>query len=386
MSEGRVEQRGGERGARRNVGRVRNAAGGLAAACVLLLLTPSAAAQSREYELSETLEWEEVDAPPVGSDEWTVAEARRLIVDGRPGRAERLLTRWLDDNEGRREEIVADALLARGDARVAQGDEFDALYDYEELIRDYPQSDAFERAVERELEIGIAYIDGMRRKLDLLFGARILEADDIGVELLIRVQERLPGSALAERAAINLADYFYRKRQIELAGEAYGLYLENFPDGPSARRAARRQIYTDIARFKGPRYDASMLIDAKVRIRRFIERFPADAERRGINEGLVDRLDESLAAQLLEAGEWYMQVDQDASARLTLRRLIDRYPNTLSAQAAKRTLESRGWLDEDEQQPSPEQPRGADAGSGDADQQPAPADDAPTSPDAESSP
>jgi tetratricopeptide (TPR) repeat protein len=309
---------------------------GVALACVV----PTASGQSRQYELDPTREWREQAAPAVGSDRWTVAEARRLIVDGQEDRAERLLTRWLRENEGRTEDIVAEALLARGDARVADGDEFSALYDYERLLREYPDSAAFERAVERELEIAIAYAGGLKRKL---FGVRLLDTDDIAIELLIRTQERMPGSAMAERAAIELADFFYQRRDIELAGESYGLYLENFPDGPSSQRAARRQIYTDIARFKGPRYDASMLLDAKVRIGRFMERFPADAERRGINEGLVDRLDESLAAQLLESAEWYVQVGQDASARLVLRRLVDRYPNTMSAAAARDMLRRRGW-------------------------------------------
>jgi len=323
---------------------------------LIALLGSPAWGQSRTYELDATRDWRETSAPAVGSDAWTIAEARRLIVDGQEDRAARLLTRWLRDNEARNDELVAQALLARGDARTADGDEFSALYDYERLLREYPESPAFERAVERELEIAIAYANGLKRKL---LGLRLLDTDDIAVELLIRVQERLPGSALAERAAIELADYFYRERQIELAGESYGLYLENFPEGPAAQRAARRRIYTDIARFKGPRYDASMLLDAQVRIRRFMQRFPADAERRGINEGLVDRLDESLAAQQLESAEWYLQVEQDASARLVLRRLVDRYPNTMAASAAMRVLEERGWpvgegVEAAEARPAPE--------------------------------
>jgi hypothetical protein len=303
----------------------------------------AAPGQSIEYELDSGGSVRAIEAPPVGSDVWTVAEARRLIVDGQPDRAERLLTRWLDEAEQRAgipDFLMAEALLARGDARVADRDEFEAFFDYEELIREYPETEAFGRAIEREVEIAIAYADGMRRKL---WGLRILDATDVAIEILIRTQERLPGSALAERAAIELADHFYERREIALAGEAYGLYVENFPNGAEARRAARRQIYTDIARFRGPRYDASMLLDAQVRIRRFMERFPADAERRGINAGLIDRLDESLAAQLLASAEWYLDVGEDASARLTMRRLIDRYPATLAAKAAARMLEERGW-------------------------------------------
>jgi tetratricopeptide (TPR) repeat protein len=292
------------------------------------------------FELREDRSWERTEAPEPGSDAWVIAEARRLILDGQGDRAERMMTRWLRDEANAGKALRARALLVRGDARVADRDEYRALYDYEELIREFPESDAFEKAVERELEIGLRYLGGLKRKV---WGIRWVDATDIGIETLIRVQERMPGSDLAERASIELADYFYRERRIELADEAYGLYLESFPEGRHARKAARRRIYAAIARYQGPAYDASMLLDAQVRIRRFKERFPAEADRRGINEGLVGRLDESLAAQLLNAAEWYLDTGEDASARLTLRRLIDRYPETLSAAAGRRIMGSRGW-------------------------------------------
>ena len=88
------------------------------------------------------------------------------------------------------------------------------------------------------------------------------------------------------------------------------------------------------------------LIDARVRIRDFRRRYPLEAERTGINEGLVARIDESMAARLLEAAEWYSTQGDHASVRYTLRRLVAKYPRSLSAARALETLETRGWLDE----------------------------------------
>ena len=99
-------------------------------------------------------------------------------------------------------------------------------------------------------------------------------------------------SALAEEAAIELADYFYREARVKLASEAYQLYIENFPEGPNARKANERLIFSNLARFKGPRYDGAILLDSTVLIRRFAQRYPLDAERSGINEGLIARLNE----------------------------------------------------------------------------------------------
>lgn len=273
-----------------------------------------------------------------------MSQARRMILDGQHDEAEDLLDAWLEAREDLRPSEVpyrAEALLARGDAHVADNDEFKALYDYEALLRDHPESPLFARAVERELEIAKRYTRGLNRKA---WGVRIFDSREVAEELLIRVQERLPGSALAEEAAIELADYFYRESRVKLAAEAYQLYLENFPDGPNARKANERLIFSNVARFKGPRYDGSVLLDAEVLIRRFAQRYPIDAERSGINEGLISRLDESLAAKMLDSALWYDRTGEELSAQLTLRRLARAYPQTVSGRTAMDVLSERGWM------------------------------------------
>lgn len=284
--------------------------------------------------------WTPEAPPPASGDEAVIADARRLLAEDRPTAAWRLVDPWIERNDGRGNPLLAEALLLRADALLARGLEFDSLYDYERVIREFPGSPSFATAVERELDIALTYLDGLRKRF---LGVRIIDASDIAVELLIRVQERMPGSALAERAAIELADYYYREREMELARDAYEIYLENFPRGPNAVHAERRLIYADIARFKGPRYDASGLEDARVRIRNFAARYPAEADRAGINEGLVARIDESQAAQLLDSAAWYAGRGDEPAARYTLRRLVRAYPETIAAAEALRVLRDRGW-------------------------------------------
>lgn len=271
-----------------------------------------------------------------------VTEAQRLLDAGDPRRARNLLDPWIEDNKRKTNPWVPEALLVRGNALVALTYEYTALYDYEAIAKRFPQSDAFIKAIEAELNIGLDYANGKRRRW---LGMRILDATDVAVELLIRVQERVPGSPLAEKAAIELADYYYNHRDIELAGEAYTLYVENHPKGPNRIKAEQRRIYCDIARFKGPRYDASGLLDAQARIRDFQRRYRAEADAAGLNEGLVSRLDESMAAQLLESAEWYLKRGDEASARLVLRRLARERPTTMAGTRAIDMLQDRGWFE-----------------------------------------
>lgn len=314
-----------------------------------LALCPIASAQSEEYRLDSRRSWDRVETVAPSPDEQTIAEARRALAQDKPGQAYDILDEWLEANSEAPSPLVPEAYLLRGDALLAMGKEFKALYDYEAVIRGYPQSDAFRVALERELEIGLDYANGLQRKV---WGMRIGESEDIAVEILIRVQERLPGSALAERASIELADFYFERRDMDLAREAYDLYLVNHPGGPNRMKAMSRRIYAEVARFKGPRYDAAGLLNARVRIEDFAARFPAQAEQTGLNESLTSRIDESLAAQYLDTASWYLKSEDRASAKYTLRRLIREYPHTIAAEEALTLMQQQGWINSDAPAPA----------------------------------
>lgn len=307
-------------------------------------LGAAALAQSPEYRLDESGQWQQVSAPEAGSDAAVIAEARRHIAENQPEKAKNVLDKWLDANENSENPYLPQAFLLRGDALTASGNEYKALYDYEQgVILRFPATEEFVTAIERELEIAVRYVNGLRYKW---LGMRIWDASEIGVELLIRVQERLPNSRLAERAGIELADYYYRERDLELAGEAYEAFLINYPTSAYQMKAMERRVYSAIGQYKGPLYDSSSLIDAQALIRRFAALYPAEAEQAGLNNALVARLDESAAAELLESSRWYMQQGDAVSARYTLSRLVAKHPSTAAGTLALQILTDRGWLND----------------------------------------
>lgn len=303
---------------------------------------------SNEYRLdaSGNLVQTKPAATP-GSDEALIAQARTDIAEERFAQAKTALDDFLTANERTNNAFLAEAYLLRGDTLTATGDEYDALYDYERVIKDHPGSPHFVTAVERELDIGVRYAGGLKRKL---LGMRILDSTEIAEELLIRVQERLPGSRLAERAGIELADFYYRERDLTMAVQAYDLFIENYPNSQYTQKAMQRRIYATIGRFKGPRYDSSSLIDAKILTRRFASLYPQAAQEAGLTDGLIARLDESAGADMLETANYYFAQDDEVSARYVLKRLVRIHPKTQAAAKAMQTLEERGWA------PKPAQP------------------------------
>lgn len=316
-----------------------------AAWCIGLgVLAPSALAQQQEFKLSEEGELIRTREIDPASDEGKLLRARQYLAQNRVPQAYKIVDDWLDRNERTDNPWVAEAYLIRGDAKTARGDEYEALYDYEEIIKGFPGTEQFATAVEREMDIGMRYLNGLKRKF---LGLRVDNATGLGEELLPRVQERMPGSRLAERACIELADFYYRTRDLRMAAEAYDIFLKNYPTSQYREKAMQRRVFSNIGRFKGPRYDASGLLESRLLIEDFAASYPADAEAAGLNDALVARLDESAGAQMLETARWYLDRDDPVSAKLMIRRLLRKHPDSVAAVRALEIIETNKWSPEE---------------------------------------
>ncbi len=277
--------------------------------------------------------------PPAESDPESAASQLRLaqlaLARGDASRALNLATSWLERYPAN--PFRAHALLLKGDSLLAQGDEYKALYDYEELVRLYPGSDVFVTALQREYQIATAYANGLRRKF---FGTfRWLNAEDDSQELLIRIQERLPGSELAEKAGMELADFYFRKRDMQLAADAYDLFVQNYPKSRQVEKARLRLIYSLCAAYKGPLYDARGLFEASARLRELQALDPITAQRVGADALLV-RIYESEGSKLLSEAGWYQHMGDPISCELYIRRLVDKYPKSIATLIALREIPS----------------------------------------------
>ena len=288
--------------------------------------------QAEKYELDSLDRWTKVAQANPGSEEAQLLAARRALIEGEPQRANKLATAFLEKYP--LSNYRADALLVRGDA-LRGHDEYEALFEYEEICRRYPGSVVFIPALEREYEIAVEYVHGLRRRFWGTF--RWVDARPDGEELLIRVQERLPGSELGEKACIALCDYYFDRQEMMMAAEAYRIYTENYPRGQNINKARLRLIYSYLAGFKGPEYDASGLLEARAKLRSLQAIQPGLAQQVGA-QGMLVRIEESEAAKFLSTAAWYLDVDDPISAELCIRRLVQRHPRSVAALEALRII------------------------------------------------
>lgn len=311
-----------------------------AALIACLAFAPAAPAQVREFRLGDDGQWVERARAAPSADEAAIAQARLRLAEDNPDAALTILDTWIEAHRRTDHPLLPEAYLLRGDARTASGDEWWALFDYELLVKAFPGSPEFVTALEREVEIAVRYVGGMRRKQ---WGLRWISAVSDGEELLVLTQQRLPGSRLAERAAIELADSYHRRNELEQAAEMYGILLRLYPRSEYRRRAMVRLVDTQVRRYHGAKYDARGLREARDLVEDFRASYPADADQAGLNEDLLNRIDEQLAAQVLERARFYDRRGDPVSARFTLRRLVEKHPGTAAATTALRTLRDRGW-------------------------------------------
>ena len=277
-----------------------------------------------EYVLGEDDAWQK-ESPEPGTESAQVLSARRALALGEPERARALASAFIDRFPT--SPFRAEMLLVRGDALVEMGDEYEALFDYEAITREHAGSTVFVTALEREYDIAVAYAHGLRRKL---YGTiRVLDASDDAQELLIRIQERLPGSRLAEDAGDQLADFYFRRAEMRLAADAYDLFLQNYPRSDRVEKARARLIESYLASYRGPRYDDAGLRDARRRLEALRAVQPSTAQRLGADALLV-RIRESEARKLLVTAEWYLSIDDPISCEQYLRRIVTRYPDTVA--------------------------------------------------------
>lgn len=308
----------------------------LAAASVLLAASASPGQASQSSEdlqtspptiriLTEDDQWSQPADVDPSTPQGQLLQARRALLAGQPKRAEALASAWLDRHDPH--PLRPEAYLIRGDAWVAMNDEYKALYDYEAICTLFPGSEPYLAALRRELDIAKAYAGGLKRKI---WGIRMVGATDEAVELMIRVQERLPGSTLAEEAGMALADFYFDAGEMSLAGEAYKLFMENYPRSAQFRKARLRLIYSRLASFKGPDYDASGILEAEAQLRALEQIEPLTAEQVG-SDAIILRIEESMASKLLSEARWYNRTGDPISAERSVRRAIERYPRSITA-------------------------------------------------------
>jgi outer membrane assembly lipoprotein YfiO len=277
-----------------------------------------------------------------------IEQIAQLIERKRNGEARRRLVAWFKRNPT--SPVRDRALFLMAEALYQYGNRIKAFYYLDELEDEYPDSPLFFSALEKQYEIADSYLDGYKRRF---LGIPMFHAYDEAVDMLFRVRQRSPGSPLAEKALLRTADFYYADSQYDLAADAYAWYAREYPRSPAIGRVKLRQAFANYAQFRGLRFDATPLVDARAQLAELIAANPDLAEEEGL-PAVVGRIDHTFAEKLYWTGNFYRRTHEPRAAVYMYRYLLEAYPNTPEAAKAQQALDKMpSWALES---PVPEEP------------------------------
>ena len=286
------------------------------------------------WELREG-SWVPVVQPGAGTPE---AQVAGMIEDLHSGRTKDVIKNakaWIKANKTH--PLVPQVLLLQGDAEVARGNKYRALYSYEDILNNYPTSDLYGPVLQKEYDIADAFLKGYKRKF---LGIRFLPVREDAVELLDRIQDRQRGSPLAEQAGMRAADYFYETGQFQEALDSYNDFLKRYPYSQYVRKAEVRRAEASLGNFHGVRFDLTPLLDARERLVAIQQIFPQTAESLQV-PALEDRIYQMEGRKELEIARYYWRAGRKHAAGYYYKRVIQNWPDTQYALDARKELAAR---------------------------------------------
>ncbi|HUB26606.1 MAG TPA: outer membrane protein assembly factor BamD [Tepidisphaeraceae bacterium] len=285
-----------------------------------------------QYENGKWPQVNEVIPQPVSNP--VLDQAEQLLVAGDTQGARKMLLAWEHVNKDSPVRDRCIYLIAQ--SYYKEDDRILAFYYLDEVMDEYPESRLFQPALELQYSIADDYLNGHKRRF---FNFPILPAEDEAIEMLYRIQQRAPGSALAEKCLLRTADYYYNSGQFDFAADAYAAYVRSYPRGASVERARLRQAFATLAQFRGLLFDPTPLIDARQQLLDFSRTYPNAATDED-TAGFIDRIDSAFAGKLLATADFYQRTGEVKASAYYLQFLIETYGESPEAAEARHRLRS----------------------------------------------
>jgi len=292
---------------------------------------PSTQQQPQQtIELRNGQYWEPVANPTTApvTDE-TLERAGQLVQNNNNSAAKKLLVNWL--KRQRTSPLRDRALYLLGLANYQYGDRIASFYNFDELMDKHSGSKYFYPALEKQFLIADGYLSGYKRRF---LGIPLLSAQDEGIEMLFRIQQRSPGSPLAEKALKRTADYYYADAQYDLAVDAYNAFIDRYRRSPEIPQVRLKKAFAELAQFHGTRFDPTQMINARTSLEELAIDYPDLARQENV-ASVVERIDAALARKVYQHAQFYVRTHEPRAAAFTYRYLIKNYPNSPEAERAK---------------------------------------------------
>lgn len=302
---------------------------GLLASSIFSLVLSSVEG-AETWRLSKEGQWETVSA----EDKYllAVAEIKKLVNMGETEAVGQAVDRLKRDFP----EIAGPDLDAfiKAEMLFCEGKFAKAVSSYGKFLAEFPKSELYEAAIDRQFAIATAFLAGQKKRVLGVFKMRGYAA---GAEIMERVSDQAGDAPIAKRASVAVAQSLEKRGRFTEAYHKWSEISSRWPTGQIGKEALLGMARCKHAAYKGPKYDASDLISAKSYYENFRLRYSAEADEFGIG-GRLEQIDEQLAYKQFSIGRYYQQTDNKQSANLYYRMVVDNWPGSTAAEMAKQAM------------------------------------------------
>ena len=282
------------------------------------------------WRLSEEGQWETVSA----EDKYllAVAEIKKLVNMGETSAVGQAVDKLKKDFP----EIAGPDLDAfiKAEMLFCEGKFTKAVSGYDKFLAEFPKSELYEAAMDRQFAIATAFLAGQKKRV---LGVLAMRGYAEGAKIMERVSDQAGDAPIAKRAAVAVAQSLEKRGKFTEAYYKWSEISSRWPTGQSGKDALLSMARCKHAAYKGPKYNASDLISAKSYYENFKLRYPEDAEEIDVDK-ILKQIDGQLAYKEFNAGEYYQETGNKQSANLYYQMVVDNWQGSTAAEMAKRAM------------------------------------------------
>jgi outer membrane protein assembly factor BamD (BamD/ComL family) len=299
---------------------------------VVLLLSGSSIFSAETWRLGKDGDWKAVSAE--GEDKYllAVAEIKRLVNAGQTEAVGQRVDKLKKDFP----EIAGPDLDAfiKAEMLFCEGKFSKAVRGYEKFLAEYPRSELYEAALDREFAIATAFLAGRRKPILKVFKIRGYAE---GEKIMGKISDRAGNAPIAMKAAVAVAQSLEKRGKFDEAYHQWSQISSRWPTGQLGKEALLAMARCKHAAYSGPQYDASNLISAKSYYENFKLRYPEDTREIDI-DGKLKQINEQWAYKQFSIGWYYQRRGNKQSANLYYQMVLDNWPGSTAAKMAKEKI------------------------------------------------
>jgi outer membrane assembly lipoprotein YfiO len=234
----------------------------------------------------------------------------------------------------RSDPLREDVYFLAGQSEFAQERYYQSYEFFEKVLELNPGGQYFHPSLQGQFECAQAFMRGERQVVGRIFR---IKAEEEAIMIFQGIARHAPGSEMAEKALLEVADYYFGKGEYLEAIEAYDQFNEAFPHSAHASRTVLAGADSAWLYYAGPEFDETPLLEAMHRYANFLEQFPHYAQADVVRQRLAE-IDEARAERIYTEAEFYTRTHEPDSAIYCHERVISLFPNTMWAQRSRAYL------------------------------------------------